>query len=108
MRITEVIAGLGGGGAERVCVNLANAWAARGWEVTILTVSQGRAIPAYTLDSRVNFKDISWPRRADPKELNHDLLTPILWGLKGIACYELVREMPLLSVLRYALISSGA
>jgi glycosyltransferase involved in cell wall biosynthesis len=70
MRITTVIEDLGGGGAERVCVNLANAWVARGWDVTILTVSQRAATPAYAIDSRVRMRDIGWRRSADPKELN--------------------------------------
>ena len=106
MRITTVIAGLGGGGAERVCVNLANAWVARGWEVTILTTSLGRATPAYAIDSGVQIKDIGWPRPADPKELNENLLSPILWGLHGVACFEIVRELPFLSVIRYAILST--
>ena len=38
--MTHVIEDLGGGGAERVCVNLANAWATRGWDVMILTLSE--------------------------------------------------------------------
>lgn len=106
MRITNVIAGLGGGGAERVCINLANAWVARGCEVTILTTSLGRATPAYDIDAGVQLKDISWPRRADPRELNEHLLTPILQGLHGVACFEIIREMSLLSVLRYAILST--
>lgn len=49
MRITIVIAGLGGGGAERVCVNLANAWVDRGYKPTILTISQNSRPPAYAI-----------------------------------------------------------
>lgn len=105
MRITQVIAGLGGGGAERVCVNLANAWAERGWKVTILTVSQGRAPRSYAIDSGVQLQDIRWPRRADPKELNRDLLAPILSGLHGVACFEIVHEAALLSILRHTILS---
>ncbi|MGI9065647.1 MAG: glycosyltransferase [Pyrinomonadaceae bacterium] len=101
MRITIVIAGLFGGGAERVCVNLANAWAARGWDVTILTVSHRRA-PAYHIDSRVRRRDIGWERKADPKELNANSLAPMLRGLQGVACFEIIWEMPLLAMLRYA------
>ena len=50
MRITLVIAGLGGGGAERVCINLANAWATRGKHATILTISQNKRAPAYAIE----------------------------------------------------------
>lgn len=37
MKITIIISSLSSGGAERVSVNLANAWANRGWDVTIVT-----------------------------------------------------------------------
>ena len=106
MRITTVIAGLGGGGAERVCVNLANAWAARAWDVTILTLSQGLAAPAYAIDRCVQRRDIGWRRGADPKELNARSLAPMLRGLQGIACFEIIWDMPLLAMLRYAILAT--
>ncbi|MGH8508421.1 MAG: glycosyltransferase [Gammaproteobacteria bacterium] len=106
MRITTVIAGLSGGGAERVCVNLANAWAARGWDVTILTVSQRTAPPAYAIDSCVRRRDIGWPRGADPKELNANSVAPVLRGLHGVACSEIIWEMPLLAMLRFAILAT--
>lgn len=107
MRITHVIEDLSGGGAERVCVNLANAWAARGWDVTILTQSQRTAPPAYAIDAGVRRQDIGWKRKADPKELNVESLAPILRGLHGIACFEIIWEMPLLAMLRYAILASN-
>lgn len=106
MRITTVIAGLSGGGAERVCVNLADAWTARGCDVTILTVSQKSRPPAYAIDSRVQRRDIGWKRWADPKELNVTSLAPILRGLHGVACFEIMEEMPLLAMLRYAILAT--
>ncbi len=105
MRITTVIEGLSGGGAERVCVNLANAWAVRGWDVTILTVSDRRA-PAYAVDSRVRRRHIGWKRGADPKELNANSIAPLLRGLHGVACFEIIWEMPLLAMLRYAILAT--
>jgi glycosyltransferase involved in cell wall biosynthesis len=107
MRITTVIEDLGGGGAERVCVNLANAWVARGWDVTILTVSQRAATPAYAIDSRVRMRDIGWRRAADPKELNANSLAPMLRGLHGVACFDIVHELPLLAMLRYAILAAA-
>ena len=106
MRITNVIAWLGGGGAERVCVNLANAWAARGWDVTILTVSQNTAAPAYAIDSRVRRRDIGWQRDAHPQELNADSVAPMLRGLEGVGCFEIIVEMPLLAMLRHGILAS--
>lgn len=105
MRITNVIAGLGGGGAERVCINLANAWVARGWDVTILSSSQ-KATPAYAVDSRVQRRDTGGRRRADPKELNAETLAPMLRGLHGIACFDIIWEMPRLAILRHAILAT--
>jgi glycosyltransferase involved in cell wall biosynthesis len=107
MRITTVIEDLGGGGAERVCVNLANAWAGRGWDVTLLTVSNIAATPAYTIDSRVRMRNIGWRRGADPKELNAKSLAPILRGLHGVACFEIVEQLPLLAMLRKAILTAA-
>lgn len=106
MRITTVIAGLGGGGAERVCVNLANAWVSGGSDVTILTLSQKTRIPAYPIHSRVRRLDVGWPRWAYPEELNTKSLAPLLRGLHGVACFEIIEEMPLLAMLRYAILAS--
>jgi len=106
MRITNIIAGLGGGGAERVCINLANAWAERGFDVTILTVAQGTGPPAYTIDLRVRRRDITG-RRAGPEELNLDSITPILRGLYRVACFEIIGEMPLLAILRHAILATA-
>jgi spore maturation protein SpmB len=64
MRITIVVGGLGGGGAERVCVNLVNAWAADGRAVTMLTVTQRSMESTYPLDPRVARRDVGWPREA--------------------------------------------
>src|SRR4030095_9478343 len=53
MRITLVTSTLGGGGAERVVATMANYWAAKGWEVTILTTFSGNPASNFALDSRV-------------------------------------------------------
>ena len=52
MKIALVIASLGSGGAERVMSLLANHWAERGDDVTLITL-QTSASDAYTLDGRV-------------------------------------------------------
>ena len=70
MRITTVIGGLLGGGAERVCVNLANAWVDRGSDVTLLTVAQNSINSAYSIDPRVKRQDVGWPRQPRADELN--------------------------------------
>lgn len=106
MRITIVIGELTGGGAERVCVNLANAWAARGRHTTILTVAQNSAAPAYPIDPRVERRDIGWPRRAHSGELNAVSVAPVLRGLECAGCLHLVDELTLIAMLRYAILAT--
>jgi glycosyltransferase involved in cell wall biosynthesis len=106
MRITMVIGGLGGGGAERVCVNLANAWVERGRQVTILTVAQNSAAAAYAIDPRVERRDIGWPRWARNEELNAVAIAPVVRGLHDAGCSEqLTEQITLLALLRYAILS---
>jgi glycosyltransferase involved in cell wall biosynthesis len=52
MRLILAIASLEGGGAERVLSIMANHWAARGWDITVLTVA-GEEGDFYQLDERV-------------------------------------------------------
>lgn len=107
MRITLVIGSLSGGGAERVCVNLANAWAERGWHVTILTVSQRSRPPAYSIDPRVKRRDVGKPRVPHAVELNHDSIAPVIRGLHRAGCISLSKEMGLIAMLRYAILATA-
>lgn len=52
MKLVLVVPSLGGGGAERVMATLANAWAVRGNEVTLITLSSA-VNDRYPLDRRV-------------------------------------------------------
>src|SRR5262252_8014553 len=106
MRITQVISGLGGGGAECVCTNLANMWAARGSDVTILTITQGSEPPAFAIDSRVHRQNVPrWP--AGRAELSIDSVMPMLRGLQGAGGMGIVLEMPILVMLRQAILSTA-
>lgn len=107
MRITLVIGGLTGGGAERVCVNLANAWVARGRHVTILTYARSLVAPAYAVDPKVELRDIGWPRHADQRELNPVSIAPVLHGLNRAGCYELVQEIAIIAMLRHAILETA-
>jgi glycosyltransferase involved in cell wall biosynthesis len=104
MRITTVISGLGGGGAERVCVNLANAWAARGWGVTILTIVRRPESPAYAVDPRVELRGLGWPRRPLREELSAELVAPLVRGLHGAGCMKVIEELGLVGALRRAIL----
>ena len=105
MRVVLVIAGLGGGGAERVCINLANAWATRGKHTTILTISQNGRTPAYAIDPRVELIDLGLPRPARADELNHT--APILHLLETARCPQLVPDVTNLAKLRHAILASN-
>ena len=52
MRLLFFIHSLSGGGAERVTVNLANHWAAKGWQITIVTLAP-LSLDFYKLDPAV-------------------------------------------------------
>jgi GalNAc-alpha-(1->4)-GalNAc-alpha-(1->3)-diNAcBac-PP-undecaprenol alpha-1,4-N-acetyl-D-galactosaminyltransferase len=107
MRITTIIGGLTGGGAERVCVNLANAWVARGREVTILTYARSLAAPAYAIDPKVQLRDIGWPRGASYEELNPVSITAVLRGLERAGCFDLIEEINIIAMLRYAILETA-
>lgn len=106
MRITIVIGGLSGGGAERVCVNLANAWAERGQPTTIVTISQGSQSPAYAIRSEVARRDLAWPRWAHSEELNAAAIAPVLRGVYDAGCSELIEEITIIAMLRYAILET--
>ena len=107
-RITLVIAGLNGGGAERVCVNLANEWVARGRPVTIQTVFRKSRAPAYTIDSRVELRDVGWPRGATLAELNMPAIAAIMRGVQTPHCSVLLAEITLIGLMRHAILATNA
>ena len=106
MRITIVIAGLGGGGAERVAVNLANAWAGSGHAATLLTISQKSRPSAYGIDARVARRDVGWPRGGRENELNGTSVAPILRGLYANKSTILMPDITMLALLRYAILTT--
>jgi glycosyltransferase involved in cell wall biosynthesis len=55
MRVTFAIPSLGSGGAERVLTILANTLAARGWEITLLTLDDQAWTSFYDLDARLHW-----------------------------------------------------
>jgi GalNAc-alpha-(1->4)-GalNAc-alpha-(1->3)-diNAcBac-PP-undecaprenol alpha-1,4-N-acetyl-D-galactosaminyltransferase len=61
MKITLVGEDLNGGGAERILCRMANYWSNRGWDVSLVTTSQGNRPPFYQLDPRVNVSDLNLP-----------------------------------------------
>ncbi len=58
MKITLVIYGLGGGGAERVMSIVANYWVSHGWEVTLIMLVDPTQASFYQLDPRIKIKSL--------------------------------------------------
>lgn len=52
------------GGAERVLTILANAWAAKGWDVTLATLDDGSVPPFYPLDPRLRHVPLAASRQS--------------------------------------------
>ena len=58
MKITLVIYGLGGGGAERVMSILANYWVSHGWDVTLIMLVAPTQTSFYQLDPRIKIESL--------------------------------------------------
>src|SRR5690242_9870870 len=106
MRITIVIAGLAGGGAERVAVNLANAWSTLGHQLTVLTLSQNGRPSAYKIDETVAVRDVGWPRGGRENELNGSAVAPIVRGFYANDSTILMPDITMLALLRFAILRS--
>lgn len=58
MKITLVIYGLGGGGAERVMSIVANYWVSKGWDITLILLAPPTKQSFYELDPRIQLKSL--------------------------------------------------
>ena len=105
MKVTILVSRLIPGGAERATVNMANHWARRGWEPTILTTSQrGRPLP-YALDAGVEHRDIGWRREPRDEEMSPDAVRAITSQLDmhDPVWDPLFGDVVLLTLLRHAI-----
>jgi GalNAc-alpha-(1->4)-GalNAc-alpha-(1->3)-diNAcBac-PP-undecaprenol alpha-1,4-N-acetyl-D-galactosaminyltransferase len=58
MKVTLVIYGLGGGGAERVMSILANYWVEQQWDITLIMLVGSTDPSFYSLDARIKLKSL--------------------------------------------------
>lgn len=102
MNVTIVVAKLIAGGAERATVNMANQWARRGWQPTVLTTSQRNRPLAFPLDPQVRHIDLGWPRPPADDELDAEGTAAIMRQLDVAdpACDPLFADLVLLLMLR--------
>lgn len=59
MKLVLIIPALTAGGAERVMSILANYWANKAWEITLLTLDDGTSPPFFPLDSRIRHRPLA-------------------------------------------------
>jgi GalNAc-alpha-(1->4)-GalNAc-alpha-(1->3)-diNAcBac-PP-undecaprenol alpha-1,4-N-acetyl-D-galactosaminyltransferase len=64
MKVTLVIYGLGGGGAERVMSILANYWVNHSWAVTLIMLVDSTQTPFYRLDPRIELKSLGLAQKS--------------------------------------------
>lgn len=58
MKITLIIYGLSGSGAERVMSILANYWVSHGWDVTLIMLVAPTQTSFYQLDPRIKIESL--------------------------------------------------
>src|SRR5437879_9981404 len=59
MKLALTISGLSCGGSERQLSGMANYWARKGWQITLITFSSNAQIPFYPLHPTINHVGLS-------------------------------------------------
>jgi GalNAc-alpha-(1->4)-GalNAc-alpha-(1->3)-diNAcBac-PP-undecaprenol alpha-1,4-N-acetyl-D-galactosaminyltransferase len=83
MKLTIVVDNLNGGGAERIMSIMANFWAEKGWEITVITTHQGSREPFYRLVPAVSHVDLDIPGW---------LKIPLMWRIESVLTVLLLRR----------------
>jgi GalNAc-alpha-(1->4)-GalNAc-alpha-(1->3)-diNAcBac-PP-undecaprenol alpha-1,4-N-acetyl-D-galactosaminyltransferase len=105
MRITHVIGGMDGGGAQRVVANLANAWVGAGREVTVVTNSPDPS--TFALDPRVMQRTVPCPRPPSARDLRPGSLRTVVRGLTQAGCFHLASQAAAIAFLRDTVLDSA-
>lgn len=109
-RITFVISSLRGGGAERVLTNMANYWADKGWEITVLTLFHGDAPISYDLHPLVAHRDLlktTLHKNPRPDSASVQELSTLFRALSPSERRVFLRDLILIVALRHAIRSTG-
>jgi GalNAc-alpha-(1->4)-GalNAc-alpha-(1->3)-diNAcBac-PP-undecaprenol alpha-1,4-N-acetyl-D-galactosaminyltransferase len=109
MRITFVISTLEGGGAERVVSNMARYWAAKNWEITILTLFHGHRPVCYDLHPNVTHRDLTTSglfKNPKPDAQSLFALRDLFNVLTPSERKVFLRDIGLIVALRHAILST--
>jgi GalNAc-alpha-(1->4)-GalNAc-alpha-(1->3)-diNAcBac-PP-undecaprenol alpha-1,4-N-acetyl-D-galactosaminyltransferase len=91
MKITLVISSLSPGGAERVMTNIANYWAEKGWDVTLLTLDRQATPPHYELHATVRHERIYPKASSEPSPSFRAVRQSWLRRNSAAQCFHAVR-----------------
>jgi GalNAc-alpha-(1->4)-GalNAc-alpha-(1->3)-diNAcBac-PP-undecaprenol alpha-1,4-N-acetyl-D-galactosaminyltransferase len=107
MKITLVIASLGGGGAERVASGMANYWADRGLEISLLTMCGSPYSSSFDLHPKVLRHDLGAKPycRSMPDQRSLRLLLEALKGCSQAELSAFIPDFNRILALREAIVS---
>jgi GalNAc-alpha-(1->4)-GalNAc-alpha-(1->3)-diNAcBac-PP-undecaprenol alpha-1,4-N-acetyl-D-galactosaminyltransferase len=108
MMVTIVVGSLRAGGQERVAANMANHWAGRGWQPSIVTIYQrGREI-AFDLHPNVTVRDVGWFRRPREHELDAETMSAVVRAMNPTPTSEatLLADVVLVALLRQTIVET--
>ena len=93
MKLTLISSSLNVGGAERVMSIIANYWAERGWDITILTFDDGSEPPFYILDDAIDVRPLGINDPDEDEQLSVSTLK-ISFGRIGILKKAIIASQP--------------
>lgn len=107
MKITLVIASLNGGGAERVAAGMANYWAERGREISLLTMCGSHLSSHFDLHPKVLRRDLGTRPscRSTPDQASLKLLLRTLKGCSQAELSALIPDFNRILALREAIVN---
>lgn len=107
MKITLVISSLNGGGAERVASGMANYWAERGLEISLLTMCGSHLSTHFDLHPKVMRHDLGTKPycRSMPDQKSLNLLLGMLKGCSQIELNTFISDFNCILAMREAIVN---